>query len=137
MHFKTILETQKIAGDSFSSFPSHYFDGGMTMDTNERLRLLLAEHGWTEYRLAKQCGLSQSTITNIYRRNTVPSIPTLEVICKGLGITLPQFFAEGGMTKLPPDLEAVSGCWGTLDPYQEKRSSGDESKKRAKGITKQ
>lgn len=64
------------------------------MDTNEQLRLLLVERGWTEYRLAKQCGLSQSTITNIYRRNTVPSISTWEVICKELGITLSQFFAE-------------------------------------------
>ena len=58
------------------------------MDPNERLRRLLAERGWTEYRLAKKCGLNQSTITNIYRRNTVPSIATLETICKGFGITL-------------------------------------------------
>ena len=43
------------------------------MDTHERLRQLLNERGWTEYRLAKNCGLSESTIANIYRRNTVPS----------------------------------------------------------------
>ena len=67
------------------------------MDTNDRLRRLLDERGWTEYRLAKQCGLSLSTIANIYRRNTVPSVATLEVICKGFGITLSQFFAEGEM----------------------------------------
>ena len=48
------------------------------MDTHERLRQLLNERGWTEYRLAKNCGLSESTIANIYRRNTVPSIATLE-----------------------------------------------------------
>ena len=52
------------------------------MDTNERLRRLLNERGWTEYKLAKKCGLSQSTIANIYRRNTVPSIATLEAICR-------------------------------------------------------
>ena len=90
------------------------------MDTNEQLRLLLVERGWTEYRLAKQCGLSQSTITNIYRRNTVPSISTLDVICKGLGITLSQFFAEGEMVELTPDLKAVFDCWVTLDPCQKK-----------------
>ena len=38
------------------------------MDTHERLRQLLNERGWTEYRLAKNCGLSESTIANIYRR---------------------------------------------------------------------
>lgn len=63
------------------------------MDTHERLRQLLNERGWTEYRLAKNCGLSESTIANIYRRNTVPSLATLEAICKGFGITMAQFFA--------------------------------------------
>ena len=70
------------------------------MDTHERLRQLLNERGWTEYRLAKNCGLSESTIANIYRRNTVPSIATLETICNGLGITMSQFFAEGDMVEI-------------------------------------
>ena len=65
------------------------------MDTNQRLRRLLDERGWTEYKLSKVCGLSQSTLANIFKRNTVPSITTLEVICKGFGITLSQFFADG------------------------------------------
>ena len=51
------------------------------MDTHERLRQLLKERKWTEYRLAKKCGLSESTLANIFKRNTVPSIPTLEAIC--------------------------------------------------------
>ena len=28
------------------------------MDTHKRLRQLLNERGWTEYRLSKECGLS-------------------------------------------------------------------------------
>ena len=44
------------------------------MDTNQRLRRLLDERGWTEYKLSKVCGLSQSTLANIFKRNTVPSI---------------------------------------------------------------
>ena len=31
---------------------------------------LLNERGWTEYRLAKECGLSESTLANIFRRNS-------------------------------------------------------------------
>ena len=54
------------------------------MDTNGKLRQLLSDIGWSEYRLAKNSGLSESTIANIYRRNTVPSITTLEAICKVL-----------------------------------------------------
>lgn len=88
------------------------------MDTNERLRRLLEERGWTEYRLAKKCGLSQSTIANIYRRNTVPSIATLEVICNGFGITLSQFFADEEMVELTPDLKAVFESWVNLTPEQ-------------------
>ena len=88
------------------------------MDTNERLRRLLEERGWTEYRLAKKCGLSQSTIANIYRRNTIPSIATLEVICNGFGITLSQFFADGEMVELTPDLKDIFDSWVNLTPEQ-------------------
>ena len=88
------------------------------MDTNDRLRRLLEERGWTEYRLAKKCGLSQSTIANIYRRNTVPSIATLEVICNGFGITLSQFFADGEMVELTPDLKDIFDSWVNLTPEQ-------------------
>lgn len=42
------------------------------MDTHARLQQLLRERGWTEYKLSKECGLAQSTIGNIFRRNTVP-----------------------------------------------------------------
>lgn len=35
------------------------------MDTHERLRQLLNERGWSEYKLAKRCGLSESTVANI------------------------------------------------------------------------
>lgn len=88
------------------------------MDTNERLRRLLNERGWTEYKLAKKCGLSQSTIANIYRRNTVPSIATLEAICNGFGITLSQFFAEEQMVELTPELKDIFDCWIDLTPNQ-------------------
>ena len=88
------------------------------MDTNERLRRLLNERGWTEYKLAKKCGLSQSTIANIYRRNTVPSIATLEAICNGFGITLSQFFADEQMVELTPELKDIFECWVSLTPTQ-------------------
>ena len=69
------------------------------MDTHARLQQLLRERGWTEYKLSKECGLAQSTIGNIFRRNTVPSIATLETICKGFGITMSQFFADTDMVE--------------------------------------
>lgn len=93
------------------------------MDTHERLRQLLNERGWTEYRLAKNCGLSESTIANIYRRNTVPSLATLEAICKGFGITMAQFFAEGEMVEISPELKELFENWVNLTSEQKKAAN--------------
>ena len=51
--------------------------------------------GWTEYQLAERAGLPQSTISSWYRKNMIPTIPSLEKICTAFGITLSQLFAEG------------------------------------------
>lgn len=64
------------------------------MNVLNRLHELQNERGWTDYETAKRAGLSHSTISNIYKRNTIPNIFTLEAICKGFGITLSQFFWE-------------------------------------------
>lgn len=88
------------------------------MDTLARLRQLLQERGWTEYKLSKECGLAQSTIGNIFRRNTVPSVATLETICRGFGITLSQFFADSDMVELTPELKELFDLWVYLTPSQ-------------------
>ena len=83
------------------------------MDTNDRLKRLLKERGWTEYRLSKNSGLAETTIGNIFRRNTVPSI-----ICKSFGITLAQFFAEGDTVELTPELKELFDNWVDLTVEQ-------------------
>lgn len=85
-----------------------------------KLRQLTDERGWTEYRLAKECGLSESTIANIFRRNTTPSVSTLEAICRGFGITLSQFFAEGEMLEMTPEVSELVSQWITLMPDQKR-----------------
>ena len=77
------------------------------MDTHKRLRQLLDERGWTEYRLSKECGLSESTLANIFRRNTLPSISPLEAICAGFGITMSQFFTDGDMVEMTPEMKEL------------------------------
>ena len=64
------------------------------MDIIKRIDYLMKERKWSDYRLSKESGLSSSTIANIHRRNTVPSIATLELICNAFGITLSQFFND-------------------------------------------
>ena len=88
------------------------------MDTHSRLRQLMAERGWTAYRLAKASGLSESTLANIFKRNTVPSIATLEAICSAFDISLAQFFAESEMVELTPELKELLDSWVSLTPEQ-------------------
>ena len=88
------------------------------MDTHSRLRQLMAERGWTAYRLAKESKLSESTLANIFKRNTVPSIATLEAGCSAFGIYLAQFFAESEMVELTPELKELFDNWVSLTPGQ-------------------
>lgn len=93
------------------------------MDALQRLRRLLDERGWSVYRLAKNCGLSESTLANVFKRNTVPTITTLERICEGFGITLSQFFADGEMVELTPELKELFDNWVNLTVEQKKAAN--------------
>ena len=88
------------------------------MDAKARIRELMAERKWSEYRLAIASGLSQSTVANIFNRNTTPSIATLESICAGFGITLAQFFAEGNMVELTEEQKEMFSAWSSLSKDQ-------------------
>lgn len=88
------------------------------MDAKVRIRELMKERGWSEYRLAIASGLSQSTVANIFNRNTTPSVNTLEAICQGFGITLAQFFAEGDMVELTPEQRQMFEAWSSLTKAQ-------------------
>lgn len=93
------------------------------MDTLQRLTQLMNERSWSVYRLAKNCGLSESTLANVFKRNTVPTITTLERICDGFGITLSQFFAEGEMVELTPELKELFDNWVNLTAEQKKAAN--------------
>jgi len=88
------------------------------MDAKARIRELMQERDWSEYRLAIASGLSQSTVANIFNRNTTPSVATLESICAGFGITLSQFFAEGDMVELTAEQKEMFVAWSTLTKEQ-------------------
>ena len=58
----------------------------------QRMQELLKAKDWSIYRLAKESGLSYSSLNNIFIRSTVPSVLTLEKICNGFQITMSEFF---------------------------------------------
>lgn len=88
------------------------------MDVNSKLNRLMAERGWTRYKLAKECDLSESTLANIFSRNTMPSLATLESICHGFRISLSQFFADEEMIEYTPELKELYQAWCFLTPEQ-------------------
>lgn len=78
------------------------------------------ERGWTEYQLAEHSGLPQSTISSWYRKNMVPSIPSLEKICIAFGITLSQLFAEGdAVVSLTDSQRKLLDRWSRLSEEQQ------------------
>lgn len=63
-------------------------------DIIKHIEELCAEHDWTLYKLAKESGIPYSTLNNMIHRTNVPTIPTLQKICNGFGISLSDFFAD-------------------------------------------
>lgn len=64
------------------------------MNVLDRIIELKNAKGWSEYQLAEESGMAQSTISSWYRKNMMPSIPSLEKICTAFDISLSQFFLE-------------------------------------------
>ena len=64
------------------------------MEVLEKIEKLRKEKGWSINYLAMESGLTQSTLNNLYSRNTEPKISTLRAICGAFGITLSEFFKE-------------------------------------------
>lgn len=64
------------------------------MNVLEKITKYRLERNWTEYQLAEKSGLPQSTISSWYRKNQIPTIPSLEKICAAFNVTLAQFFSD-------------------------------------------
>lgn len=64
------------------------------MNVLDRITSLRESRNWSEYQLAEKSGLTQSTISSWYRKNMIPSITSLERICRAFDITLSEFFIE-------------------------------------------
>ena len=88
------------------------------MDIRKRLMELQQQRGWSDYKIAKEAGLSPNTVSNIYRRGNTPSLVTLEALCKAFGITVAQFFSEGNMIEVTPALKELFEKWTALSPEQ-------------------
>ena len=80
--------------------------------------------------ISKEFGLSESTLANIFKRGTMPSISTLDTICNSFGITLSQFFCENEMVELSPELKELFEGWTSLTKKQKEKADVFEQEKR-------
>ena len=85
------------------------------MDVKARMQQLMDERGWTIYKVAKEADIPWSTVRNMFKRNTEPSIATLESICRGMGITLPQFFDVDNQMGLTQGQKELIHGWAKLN----------------------
>lgn len=61
----------------------------------KKIKDLCKNNHWTYYKLAKESQIPYTTLMNMFKKNTMPTIPTLNRICSGFGISLSQFFQDG------------------------------------------
>lgn len=88
------------------------------MDVLGRIKQLMEQRDWSIYRLCKESGLAQSTLSHIFRKDSEPTISTLETICRAFGITLGEFFSDGECVPLTGEQRSLLDKWALLTPEQ-------------------
>lgn len=82
----------------------------------DRIKQLCESRSWSYYRLAKASGIPYSTLNTMLHKSYVPTVPSLQKICDGFGITLAQFFSEEDeVSLLTKEQKACLERWDTLD----------------------
>lgn len=97
--------------------------GGDNVDVPARLKQLMDERNMNVYAVAQASGVSWQTVKNIFTLTSNPSVGTLQKICRGLGVTMSQFFAteeDGNIITLTAEQQHLLNRWDTLSE-EEKR----------------
>lgn len=85
----------------------------------DRIEQLCEQKQMSRYRLAQKSGISQSSISTLLNRQSVPTIQTLEKICKGLDMTLAQFFSEDDeLPNLTEEQKRFLTTWNAMNKQE-------------------
>lgn len=63
-------------------------------DIAKEISRICKEKHISRYALAKRSGIPDSTVRNMYQKGSTPNFDTLELICKGMDMTVAEFFQE-------------------------------------------
>lgn len=92
------------------------------IDILKKITDLRIERNWTEYQLAEKSDIPQSTISSWYRKNFLPTIPSLYKICEAFNITLSDFFNEDTkMTSLTQSQSELLKSCNKLNKSQQQK----------------
>ena len=87
----------------------------------ERIEQLCDHKNMTHYRLAKNAGIHQSSLTVLLNRSSTPSIHTLNKICKGFDLSLSHFFSnERRDIDLTGSKNYIIDVWSKVEEYDRK-----------------
>ena len=83
---------------------------------------LLKAKGWTIYELAKNAGVTNSTIYHWRDRKTLPSLELLDAVCYAFGISVVDFLlGDDGLLALTEEQNELMKLWNNLT--REKKSA--------------
>jgi transcriptional regulator with XRE-family HTH domain len=84
----------------------------------QKIEEICCDQGITKYELCAKADMNQSTLSSFMRKNRMPTITTLDRICKGFEITLSQFFAGMGESAVTgPYLDLTSDQMEIVDAW--------------------
>lgn len=86
----------------------------------DRIKELCKDRKWSYYKLAQESNIQYNTLYNMLSRTTMPTIPTLQKICDGFGITVAQFFVGEEAYYLTEEEKGILRSFRRLDEYKRK-----------------
>ena len=91
-------------------------------DVLGKIRSEREKRKWTEYELARNSEITQSTISTWYRKDLQPSVASIEKICAGLGISMSEFFntPSSESSYLTKEEKETLSLFRSLSPKQRK-----------------
>lgn len=94
-------------------------DGNEIYQKVESLRI---KKGWSIYELAKQAGVSSTTIYNWRNRLSSPTLSLLDAVCYAFGITVVEFLLnEDELSALSDEQQEILSLFNTLS-YEQKKA---------------
>ncbi|WP_425058544.1 hypothetical protein SCACP_32020 [Sporomusa carbonis] len=67
-------------------------------DVGKRIIELRQRKEWSQYKLYKEAGIGQTTLSEIESGKKAPTVTTLAKICQALEISLADFFSEDNLS---------------------------------------